>query len=485
MGREPPPSLAHPELVVAWAAGFGLAADLLLDGPPGVGLPAVAGVAALGLLALTRPRAPAVLFLAVGSLLVSFAVVRASPVLVGLDVSTAVGLFALAGAFAREGEPLRAGLRTYAVRGVAWIASVPDSVVLFLPPVTRLLPSKGRLPRVPRPLLIALPAGLTFALLFASADAVFADLLRTPFEHLPVRELPRHAAIVGTGALAFVTIAVRAMVPVRTSAAEEPIGSGSLRPADWATLLITVDLLFTAFVAVQFVALFGDGDRVVRDAGITYAAYARSGFWQLLAAASLTGAVLAAAWIGGRPSPGRQRAWFTALAVVMVGLSVIVLVSAFRRLVLYEDAFGFTWPRVLGHAATMLTGALLACGLLAMLLRRTGRLPAAALALGVLTIAALNLLDPEAFIAERNIARAVAGHELDTGELASLSADAVPAIVDALPRLGARRRSALERSLACLRQELRQDVERYGWASFNAARDIALERLIPMPLPRC
>jgi hypothetical protein len=205
----------------------------------------------------------------------------------------------------------------------------------------------------------------------------------------------------------------------------------------------------------------------------------------MLAAATLTGLLIAAAWIGGRPAIGRDRTWFKVLASMLVGLALVVLASAFQRLVLYETEFGYTWPRLVPHAAMLLTAALLACGVLAILTSRTAWLPTAALSLGLVTLVGLNLFNPEAFIAERNIARVERGFELDALELASLSADATPAIASAISRLDPSLRLQVEGDLSCLREELRHEVERFGWGSFNLARDVALERLNPMTLPPC
>ena len=44
---------------------------------------------------------------------------------------------------------------------------------------------------------------------------------------------------------------------------------------------------------------------------------------------------------------------------MVIGLVLVVLVSAFRRLELYEEAYGFTWPRLLGHLAVLILAALL------------------------------------------------------------------------------------------------------------------------------
>jgi hypothetical protein len=478
------PTILRTATVLGWAIVFGLMVDLWIEGPPGLGILLAAAMAALGLILTAKPRAQSLAFLAAGVLLMSFVVIRDSPVLVGLDVLTASGLFALAGGFAREGNPFRAGMRAYAARAVAWTASIPAAAAVMLRPFAGLLRGRRRTLVFARALLIALPAGLAFALLLGSADAVFAELLGAPFEQVRLGDLPRHAIVVAAAGGAFVTLAVRSTVPTRLAWAAKPIEGGGLRPSDWVSLLVTVDVIFALFVGVQFVTFFG-GRTHVLETGLTFAEYARSGFWQMLVAATLTGLVIAAAWIGGRPTAGPQRKRFLVLASLLVCLSLVVLASAFQRLVLYESEFGYTWPRLIPHAAILLTAALLVCGLVAVLSGRTAWLSTAALGLGVLTLVGLNLLDPEAFIAERNIARVERGYELDATELASLSADAATAIAAALPDLDPSLRPQIERDLSCLRVELRRGVDRFGWASFNFARDVALERLDPLSLPGC
>lgn len=478
-----PPRVARD---LGWAVAFGLVIDIWADGPAGAGVFIAAAVAAGGLVLATRPATAAVAFLAAGTVSVGFVVVRASPVLAGIDVASGMSFFALAAAFAREGDPLRTGLRAYATRGLGWIASVRPALGVLAAPVARLRPADTRLlPAVPRIFLVSLPVGLVFALLLGSADAVFADLLRSPFERVPFPELPRHLLIVGVAGAGFMLLAVRASTPLRLERAATPIEGGVLRPADWISLLVTVDVLFALFVAVQLFTFFGGRRHVLTEAGLSFAEYARSGFWQMLVAATLTGAVIAGAWIGGRPSAGRRRVWFVVLSTLLVALAMVVLASAFHRLVLYETAFGYTWPRLIPHVAILLTGALLTCGVIAIVSGRTAWLSSAALGLGFVALIGLNLLDPEAFIADRNIARVERGHGLDTSELASLSADAVAPIVTALPTLDPSTQVTVKQQLSCLRAELRGDVERYGWASFNAARDIALERLNQIVLPPC
>jgi hypothetical protein len=480
MTSEAPPP--RPGTVLAWATAFGLVVDLLADGPPGAGVAVAAAVGATGLVAVGRPRPPAFVFLGSGLSLVAWTVVRASPVLAAIDLATAMGLFALAAAYARGGDPVRTELSAYLIRALAWTATVRRGAAWLSAPFVSAVRRPGRR-AFPRALALALPVGLVLLLLLASADAVFAAIVRTPFEAVPVGSLPAHAAVVGAAAVAFATVAARAATPLRGVAAPAP--PEVLRQADRLTVLATVDVVFASFVAVQVATFFGGRGFVLARTDLTFAEHARSGFWQMLAAAGLTGLVLVVTWVAGLPLVGRALAAYRALATATVALTLVVLAGAFRRLVLYETEFGYTWPRLLPHVAILLTGALLLCGLVAIASGRTRWLPTAALVLGFVGVVGLNALDPERFIAERNLARAAAGHELDAAELASLSADAAPPIAEALPRLDGVVRADLERHLACLRDQLRDGSERFGWGSFNVARDTAAARLATLSLPPC
>ncbi|HEX6398961.1 MAG TPA: DUF4153 domain-containing protein, partial [Actinomycetota bacterium] len=178
MPVDPPP--IRTVAILGWALAFAFAVDLLADGPPGLGAAAAAGVAALGLVVVGRPRPVALAFLAAGVSLMGWTVVRASPVLALLDVVAAMGLFALGAAFAREGDPARTALHGYAARATAWVTTVPRGIAWLVAPFARLVPGRGRSMAIPRAVAIALPVGLLFVLLLSSADAVFAEIVRTP-----------------------------------------------------------------------------------------------------------------------------------------------------------------------------------------------------------------------------------------------------------------------------------------------------------------
>jgi hypothetical protein len=124
-------------------------------------------------------------------------------------------------------------------------------------------------------------------------------------------------------------------------------------------------------------------------------------------------------------------------------------------------------------------------GLVAVVSGRTAWMPTAGIVLALCTLLGLNALNPDAFIASRNIARVERGYEVDPWELTSLSADAVPAVASALDDLDPDVRAVLAGDLACLRRELRTQVTLHGWGSYNTSRAEALERLNAISLPAC
>ena len=252
-------------------------------------------------------------------------------------------------------------------------------------------------------------------------------------------------------------------------------------------VLVLLDALFGVFVGLQVAYLFGGLDTLAA-AGLTYADYARRGFFELLAAAALAATVVASLDARVRH---RSRG-FVAAALGLLGLTGVTLFSSFLRLRLYQDAYGWTELRfwVLLSIA-WLAVALLAVALL-VVIGRSGRLLHVLGVLGVGGMLVANLVGPQGFVAARNLERAIdpslvapggrAG--LDEVYLASLGDDAVPAMVAALRDLGGADRAAVAAHLEARRARLATDPAFAGWPSWNLAREharAALATLEPAP----
>jgi len=185
----------------------------------------------------------------------------------------------------------------------------------------------------------------------------------------------------------------------------------------------------------------------------------------LLAVAGLTLAILLALVAVG----SRSRA-FVVLSEIAVALTLVIVVVALRRLWLYEQAFGLTMLRLYSSLLAAWIGA--AFVLLGLLMARGGGrswfLPAS-VGLGLAGVLALNVVNPEALVVRHNVAHAEHGAGFDAGYATRLSADAVPALVAALPRLDEATRQQVLTGLCAARP-------RPGsWLSYNGGVDTADE----------
>ena len=123
--------------------------------------------------------------------------------------------------------------------------------------------------------------------------------------------------------------------------------------------------------------------------------------------------------IARRDSSKQQRV-FSILSVLLMALVLVILVSAFQRLLLYETAYGFTRLRTYTFIFIPWLALLLLAAIVFELIRQPGRFGPALLlaALGFgLTFGALNV---DGFIARQNAQRALRGEELDVEYLTRL-----------------------------------------------------------------
>lgn len=272
---------------------------------------------------------------------------------------------------------------------------------------------------------------IVFGALFAGADAAFADLLTDIVPDLSLENVPLHAlcfAVVLAGA---VGAARAAAAPLQWDRLEGARGLPRGR-LEWALPLLVLIGLFAAFVFVQLAVLFGGYDKVLEHTGLTYAEYARQGFWQLLVVTLLTLLVIALA-LRWAPRGGRSdRVLVRSVLGALCALTLVVVASALRRMDLYIDVFGLTRLRVSVTAMELWLGVVIVLIMAAGAVGTARWLPRAVGASAVAGVLAFGLLSPDGLVAEQNVQRYATSKKLDVIYLRQLSADAVPAL-DALP----------------------------------------------------
>lgn len=286
-----------------------------------------------------------------------------------------------------------------------------------------------------RGLLIALPLLLVFGSLLMAADAVFAGIIKNLL-HFNLADVFKHIFVTGLAAwpvggfLRGIFLADK-----QTMFSGELPKSPGLGIVEMGVALGSLNVLFLGFVFVQFRYFFGGAEVVTLTSGLTYAEYARRGFFELVVAAALVlPLLLFGHWLLRKDQPTYEKV-FRLLAGMLIVMLFVVLASAFQRMHLYQQEYGLTELR-LYTTAFMGWLAVVFIWFGATVLRGKGeRFAFGAVVAGFLTIVVLSSFNPEALIIRTNAALAKTGKSFDVDYALSLSADAVPSLVAALPDL--------------------------------------------------
>jgi hypothetical protein len=328
-----------------------------------------------------------------------------------------------------------------------------------------------------RGLLFAIPVVAFFAALLSSADLVFAQGLNDLVKLFSLENLPEYIfRMIYIVILAYVLAGVYLHAANRSGdekllGLEKSIAPHFLGFTEASIVLGSVVLLFAVFVAIQFRYFFG-GQANINLSGYTFAEYARRGFGELVTVAFFAMLLFLGLSTITRRETALQQKVFSALGIALLALVAVMLISAYQRLVLYETAYGFTRLRTYTHVFMVWVAVLLACVVALDLFQRQRAFAVAALLASLGFGLSLTLLNVDAFIFQRNVTRFEQGQSLDVGYLATLSSDAVPAMVNLYqsPVAAATTRDRVGAALACIQFQADSRQGDQSWQSFHLSQ---------------
>lgn len=319
-------------------------------------------------------------------------------------------------------------------------------------------------------ILMAIPVLFIFLLLFSSSDLIFQKYISKLFSIDNELEmffrflLVLVTTVVFTGAYTYSFREKEDETITQQDNKNYTVGQ-----IENSILLSSVNVLFFIFIIVQLTYLFG-GESNISAQGFTYAEYARRGFFELIAVAIISLLLLLTLEKYVTKKEAEHVLSFKILSTVLIIQVILVMVSAFIRLSLYEEAYGFTTLRLYSHAFIILLAAIFC--LLFFKIFQDNRESSFALRVFislVLFIAIMNLLNPDAFIARRNIERFEVTGKIDISYLSNLSNDAMPVIVKVLNISDEEIRNTLAHELYW-RAQNNNSSHFLQWQSFNLSR---------------
>ncbi|MEU4773943.1 DUF4153 domain-containing protein [Micromonospora sp. NPDC023644] len=316
-----------------------------------------------------------------------------------------------------------------------------------------------------------LAALIVFGALLSSADGAFSVVLGEVIPEVNVGTVFRWVFLAAVGGLCAVAAVYTLAAPPDLSTVDRP-GTRRFGVVEWAPVISALTLLFGGFVAVQFTVLFGGQRHVLRTAGLSYAEYARSGFWQLVVVTMLTLAVLGGVARWARRERAVERHLLRVLLGLLSVLSFVIVVSALSRMYTYQKVYSFTGERLFVMAFELLLGTVFLMILVAGLRWRGAWIPGTTVALAVVMLLGLAVLNPEDYAARRNIARYEQTGKIDAWYLRALSADATPALTglpDPVRRC----------TLSWIADDLEEPDPWYAWNLGRVRARAALDRVGP------
>jgi Domain of unknown function (DUF4173) len=292
-----------------------------------------------------------------------------------------------------------------------------------------------KLSRLSPGVLVSLVLVVVFGLLFSSSDKIFGnsfswlgDFANNFFKLFDVFNGIDPARLTSIVFWTFV-----AAVGLSMLLRKADTGSNNTPPSqlmkfsakDSRMILTSVVAVFGLFVIFQVRYLFIGGNL---PAGVSYADYARRGYGELLVATLLASGVIYAAKSYSKHVTSVR--YTTGLSYALALLNSVVVLSAWKRLSLYETAYGWTMTRFVARLGLICI--FVGIGLLTLwVAKKISDINLKTLSWGaallVLTVA--SILNPAGLVAKHNIT-GVKSREtpLDVDYLKSLSADALPAI---------------------------------------------------------
>lgn len=326
-------------------------------------------------------------------------------------------------------------------------------------------------------LLISLPLIVGIVYLLASADKVFGELVSNIpnfFKNINILDLLFRIIIVlfiSITSFSYIWSILNDKFKNSYSPEENKSDNHVWDSIIVTTVLILINTIYIFFVTIQFKYLFGG----VSYSNLTYAQYARRGFFELILVTLINLCILLCDINFTQTANKISNCLIKILNSVLIGCTIVMLYSAHFRMSLYEKAYGYTYLRVLTQAFMVFILALLVTAIFKVY-RKDIKLVKVYIIFTIIFYVAINYLNIDSVISEKNISLYSKGiKKIDVQYLDSLSYDSVPALVKLINSRDRKVAFEAENYLYLKKREL---LKSSPWQSFNISKNTAKEILI-------
>ena len=246
-------------------------------------------------------------------------------------------------------------------------------------------------------LLVVVPVVIIVLLLLASADSIFGGLFKNIFNiDLSFLRLDEVVTRVILFVILFFYLGSTIFFLTKIYPKEKRVKGESkeYKPLTLNMLLISLNIIYVVFDIIQINSLLLH--RVAK--GFNYASYARSGFFQLMFITFINISIVLLS------KKCKEETKTKIMSIVMILLTYIINISAFYRMFLYEQAYGYTVLR-LGVYAILITEAILFIPTIVYIINKKVNILNWYIIITIAVYSIINCFSVDRVIAENNIER--------------------------------------------------------------------------------
>ncbi len=280
-------------------------------------------------------------------------------------------------------------------------------------------------------LAISIPIAAILMGLFMSADAVFAESMETVIDFIGLDFAVAFWDIV-IGSLFGLFLGAMLLGLKYDEKKQAPVAKigDNIESIIIGTFLTIINVFIITFVVFQFVYLFG-GTVNITASDMTYAEYARRGFFELATASGIIFAIALFVLIMTKKKNGTLPLWIQLTTVCLCLCNGVLLISAMKRMLLYVDIYGLSVKRVLTLWFMIIIGLCLLWLIIKSFINKIYVMKWIGTTV-IISVCILSLTNVDRIIANYNVNRyfsSPAENSIDINYLGQLSYSAVPEIV--------------------------------------------------------
>ena len=342
--------------------------------------------------------------------------------------------------------------------------------------------------KILKAILISLPIVAIVIILLMSADSIFADLFSGIFELIgKIKSFAGLTNIAGRITVIIILflffagflINISSKNTMFTQEDEEQESHGiKIENITINTILTILNIIYLIFSTIQFTSLFS---QIGNAEGFNYAEYAREGFFQLMFVSFINFGVLFVANINKKEIEINSKIYKKMMSLLIIVFTIIIIISAFYRMNLYEQEYGYTYLRLFVYFI-LATEVILTIPIILYILEKNINLLKSSIIIVTTMYVVLNFINIDNLIAKRNIDRYFENSGKRTIDIDYLMENTgTDAVQEMLRLLNAKDKKISRRIKEYLKsgKEEYEDKKKY-WQEFNLSKlnaEILLEDL--------